>query len=279
MNEYIDNKIIISIIMPNYNGAKYLQKSIESVINQTNADWELIIVDDYSTDESVSIINGKVEKDERIKLHILNENSGTPGVPRNKGLDTAKGDYIAFLDSDDIWHPQKLAIQLKFMLKHNSKFSFTNVLPFSNDSEIKPYLLENFTIDEDLENKSVSYNYLLRKNFVKSCSTAIVKRDTIGEIRFNDDPTFKAVEDYMFWLFLLKKNCKLAYWLDLNTTFYRESVSSISSSKWFMIKQNYKKSNYLFNEEKRRKKMVFEKMLSYGFYSIKYIINQKINRK
>jgi len=261
--------------MPNYNGGKYLKASINSVINQSHTNWELIIVDDCSTDESVSIISDNSKKDERIQLHVLNKNSGTPGSPRNKGLDKAQGEFIAFLDSDDVWHPQKLTIQLQFMMKHNSNFSFTNVFPFFNESEINGYMSDNSTITDDFKTKRINYDYLLRKNFVKSCSTVLLKREVIGETRFNDDPTFRAVEDYMFWIDILKTNCNGADWLDLNTTFYRESGSSISSSKLFMIKQNYKMYNHLFQDQKRKKILVWNKMISYGYYSIKHIIEQK----
>jgi len=268
--------MLVSVIMPNYNGAKYLKQSIDSVIDQSHRNWELIIIDDVSTDKSYDVICSYSTKDIRIKSYRLTENSGTPGTPRNLGLDMANGEYIAFLDSDDIWHPQKLEIQLAFMLKHSSSFSFTNVLPFSNKSEITPSLLENYPIIDDLNSKRVDYKFLLRKNFVKSCSTAIVKCDIIKDIRFNDNPTFKAVEDYMFWLDILKTNCIEANWLGINTTFYRESDSSISSSKMFMVKQNYKMYNYIFSEEKRRKKMIFDKMLTYGFFSLKNIFKRKM---
>jgi len=264
--------------MPNYNGATYLKQSIDSVIDQTYTNWELIIIDDCSADNSVSIIEQFSNDDDRIKFYIIKQNSGTPGTPRNLGLEKANGEYIAFLDSDDIWHPQKLEIQLAFMLKNNSSFSFTNVKTFSNESEIKPYLLENFTSDKGVINKRVDYNYLLRKNFIKSCSTAILRVDIIKDKRFNDDPKFRAVEDYMFWLDILKINCKEAKWLKINSTFYRESNASISSSKLFMIKQNYKMYRYLFDKEKCKKKLIIYKMLSYFFYSIKNIINQKIKR-
>ena len=275
MNDISDNNELVSIIMPNFNGGKFLKQSIDSVRNQTYPNWELIIVDDFSTDESMSIINEYLPKDSRVQSYRLNNNSGTPGAPRNLAIDKAGGDYIAFLDSDDIWHPQKLEIQLKLMANYNSKFTFTDVLPFSNESVIKPYLLENFSLNEDLINKRVDYNYLLRKNFIKSCSTAILRFDIIKDNRFNDDPKFRAVEDYMFWLDILKTNCEYANWVSLATTFYRESASSISKSKLFMVKQNYKMYNYLFKDQKQKKLMVICKMFTYAFYSIIQITKQK----
>jgi len=270
--------MFVSVIMPNYNGGKYIESSILSVANQSFKNWELIIIDDKSKDDSCIRINKMIDQysNFNIKLIKLEKNSGTPGVPRNFGLDAATGDAIAFIDSDDLWHPQKLEIQLNYMLGNDSVFSFTNVLPFFNESEINGFMADGSMLREKLKTKNINYDYLLKKNFIKSCSTALVKSDVIEGIRFNNDPNFKAVEDYMFWLDILKKNCNHAHWLDLYTTFYRESSSSISSSKLFMIKQNYKMYNYLFQKQKRKKLLVWNKIISYGFYSLKHIIVQKI---
>ncbi|HFF5272228.1 TPA: glycosyltransferase family 2 protein, partial [Acinetobacter baumannii] len=109
---------LVSIITPSYNSAKYIGKTIDSVISQTYKKWELIIIDDCSTDSSVEIIKDYENKDNRIKLIQLKENSGA-AVARNTGIQLARGRFIAFLDSDDSWLPEKLEKQLKFMLINN----------------------------------------------------------------------------------------------------------------------------------------------------------------
>jgi glycosyltransferase involved in cell wall biosynthesis len=111
---------LVSIIMPSYNSAKYISEAIESVIAQTYTNWELVITDDCSTDNSRDIIKQYAETDSRVKLFCLNENSGA-GVARNNSIKEAKGRFIAFLDSDDRWMPNKLEVQIKFMLDDNKK--------------------------------------------------------------------------------------------------------------------------------------------------------------
>jgi len=118
---------LVSIITPSFNSEKFISDTIQSVQNQTYQNWEMIIVDDGSTDETVSIIQ-KFLHDNRIQLHQLDKNSGT-GIARNTAISLAKGRYIAFLDSDDLWKPEKLQKQVEFMTSKNQPFTFpiTNV--------------------------------------------------------------------------------------------------------------------------------------------------------
>lgn len=114
---------LVSIIMPSYNTAQYIEKTIESVMEQTYTNWELIIVDDCSSDNTEKIVKGI--KDERIKFFKNERNSGA-AISRNRALQLAKGRWIAFLDSDDIWVPEKLEKQIAFMEDNNIAFSYTN---------------------------------------------------------------------------------------------------------------------------------------------------------
>ena len=117
------NENLVSIIMPAYNAEKYIVKSINSIIRQSYKSWELIVVDDCSTDGTVNVISDF--KDERIRL-LNNERNSGAAISRNRALREAKGKWIAFLDSDDIWHPKKLERQLKFMFKNGYAFTFTD---------------------------------------------------------------------------------------------------------------------------------------------------------
>src|SRR6187402_1358652 len=114
---------LVSIIMPSYNSAAFIAQSIDSVRTQTHANWELIMVDDCSTDNTVEIVR-EFTADERIKLYVLDKNSGA-GIARNTAVSKAQGTYIAFLDSDDLWKPEKLQRQLQFMSEHNQPFAFS----------------------------------------------------------------------------------------------------------------------------------------------------------
>ena len=108
----------MSIITPCYNAERFIAQAIESVLAQTYTDWEMLIVDDCSKDNTIKIVQQYVDKDERIKLFCLQKNSGA-GIARNKSIEEAKGRFIAFLDSDDIWFPNKLETQINFMLDNN----------------------------------------------------------------------------------------------------------------------------------------------------------------
>ena len=127
---------LVSIIMPLYNSEKFLSSSIESVVKQTYKNWELIIVDDRSTDNSLQKAIEYMKKDNRIKIIKLQENSG-PAIARNTGIEAANGKFIAFLDSDDMWLPDKLELQLNFMRKTNASFSYTAYKKVNEDGEYR----------------------------------------------------------------------------------------------------------------------------------------------
>ena len=114
---------LVSIIMPSYNTEQYIAETIQSVINQTYQNWELIIVDDCSTDNTDTVV-GKI-KDSRIR-YLKNEKNSGAAVSRNKALREANGRWVAFLDSDDLWKPEKLEKQISFMMKKKCYFSYTN---------------------------------------------------------------------------------------------------------------------------------------------------------
>ena len=123
---------LVSIITPCYNSAKFIGETIDSIQAQTFKDWELIITDDCSTDNTTEIIERYIAADPRIKLYKLEKNSGG-GVARNNSIKAAKGRYIAFCDSDDRWHPWKLAKQLEFMQKNDYAFSYTSYMTCDED--------------------------------------------------------------------------------------------------------------------------------------------------
>ena len=116
---------IVSIITPMYNSKKYVKKAIKSVQDQTYIYWEMFIIDDHSIDDSIDIVRALIKNDKRINLIMLPKHSG-PAIARNKGIELANGRYIAFLDSDDMWHHEKLEKQIKFMATNNYVFSFTS---------------------------------------------------------------------------------------------------------------------------------------------------------
>ena len=124
---------LVSIITPSYNSAEFISETIESIIAQTYTNWELLITDDCSTDNTSEIVNKYIRKDNRVKFFQLPQNSGA-GVARNNSIKEAKGRFLAFCDSDDAWYPNKLEKQLSFMLENEYAFTCTSYDCYNEDN-------------------------------------------------------------------------------------------------------------------------------------------------
>ena len=230
-------KDLVSIVIPNYNSERYIRQTIDSVRNQTYPNWELIIVDDKSTDRSVEIINEYTKDDPRISLIQLESNSGLPAVPRNVGIKAAKGKYVGFLDADDLWHPQKLELQIGFMERNSARFTSTNIYNFRDIKNIQPFL--NTTYDgHTCKIKKINHANLLLKNVIPA-STVVIERGLLIKNKFNEDPRYKAIEDYQRWLYMHQRDIDFSYKLRCRLAFYRLSDTSISKSKLSMLRKNY----------------------------------------
>lgn len=215
---------LISVITPAYNAEDFIAETIDSVLNQTYEHWEMIIIDDCSTDGTVEKIN--TYTDDRITLIELKKNSGS-GIARNRGIDAANGRFIAFLDSDDLWLPEKLENQLSFMMQHKVAFSFTEYARMKEDGSL---LKSNIRAPE-----TINYHGLL-KHCVIGCLTVMIDMDKTGHIQMVD---LRARQDYVLWLTLTKKGY-LAYGIPKELAIYRIVRNSISSNKFKMAKRNWK---------------------------------------
>ena len=216
---------LVSIITPCYNSEKFISESILSVLNQTYSNWELIIVDDASTDSSAIIVSDFALKDTRIHFIQLEKNSGT-GVARNKALEQAKGDYIAFLDADDLWKPEKLQKQLDFMQEHQLPFSFSYYECINEAGEQL-----NKRVEAPL---NLSYRQLFFCNYVGNL-TGIYSVKHFGKITNN---SVRKRQDWMQWLTILKqiKETKI---VPESLAYYRLRENSISASKFDLVKYNF----------------------------------------
>ncbi len=216
---------LVSIIMPSYNTARFIDETIQSVLGQTYTNWELIIVDDCSTDDTDEIVK-KYLSDERI-IYIKNEKNSGAAVSRNRALREAKGRWIAFLDSDDLWELQKLEKQIAFMKENGYLFSYTNYIEI--DEESKPNG-KSVTGPKRIT-KSGMYNYCW-----PGCLTVMYDRDVVGLIQIAD---IKKNNDYAMWLKVCKKaNC---YLLDEMLAKYRKRNGSISNHNFTaLIKWHYR---------------------------------------
>ena len=213
----------VSIITPCYNSSKFLQQTIDSVLNQTFTDWEWLITDDKSTDHSVEIIN-KVD-DERIKLTVAEKNGGA-GHARNLSLEQASGRFITFLDADDFWEPNFLEEMVSFMKKENAE------LAYSNYSRCDENLIPK--IDDFKADKNVSFNNLL-KTCRLSLLSSMYDSQRVGKEFF---PERSKREDHVMWLNLLKK-IPVGKPLPKTMAKYRMHASSISRKKTNIMLDQY----------------------------------------
>lgn len=250
----MDN-IEVSVIMPSYNSEQFLPATIDSVINQTFKAWELIIIDDCSPDNSNKIIEDYMQRSEKIKLISLESNCG-PAIARNRGIQEAKGRYIAFLDSDDLWHPDKLLKQLSFMKEQDVSLSFTRYDRIDEQS--------GMVIDQLHVPFRVDYHELLKQNII-GCLTAVYDTQKLGKVYM---PDILKRQDFALWLTILKK-IPYAYGLDEPLAYYRVRTASVSSNKILASKYNWK----LYREVE--KLPLHKAIYCFGWYTYKSILRYK----
>ena len=237
---------LVSVVMPVYNSEKYIKESIESVLGQTYINYELIIVNDASTDSSMKIVEELSKTSNKIRIVHLLYNQGVSAA-RNIGIKNAVGEYIAFIDSDDIWLENKLEEQLDFMISNNLKFSFT-AYEILHCGTQRP---NTFVSVPDV----TDYNSLLCGNAVP-CFTVICHKSLLNNCSFENIKH----EDYVLWLTLAKEN-KL-YGLNKNLGIYREHNKSISSNK-------LKAASWVWHIYREHEKLGFWQS---SFFFVKYAI-------
>lgn len=216
---------LVSIIMPAFNCEDFIGTTLDSVINQSYKNWEVIIVDDCSTDNTVDVVQEYIKKDNRIKYHKLEKNSGA-AVARNKAVDLASGKYMAFLDSDDVWFPEKLTKQIGFMEENDYGFTCTS---YTKIDEQGQYL--NRTI---VAQPKRDYDGVL-----KTCpgnSTVIYNAEKLGKFKI---PDIKKRNDYVMWLQVIKKE-KYLYGIVEPLGSHRIRTEGISSNKKSLVGYHWK---------------------------------------
>ncbi len=246
------SSLLVSVITPSYNAEKFISATIESVRTQTYTNWEMIIVDDCSKDTTREILKEYAELDPRIKPIFLEENSGA-AVARNTALKAAQGDYVAFLDSDDLWVLDKLEKQLAFMQENDYAFSFTayNLM----DENGKP-------LDKVIDvPKQIDYKGLL-KNTIIGCLTVMIDTRKVEPLQM---PLIRTRQDFALWLKVLREG-HIAYGMQEPLANYRIVEGSISSNKLKTAKRNW----YVYREiEKLSLPYASWCFINYAFYAIK----------
>jgi teichuronic acid biosynthesis glycosyltransferase TuaG len=192
----LSDKPTVSVIIPTYNRINFLPRAIQSVKNQIYKDWEIVVVDDRSTDNTNIFMGRWYKDDERIRYYnCFPRNTGSPVRPRNFGVAVAKGEYVAFLDSDDFWEPRKLAIQMEYMVSSDVDFSCHNmwVMPQHRRWSLMSTCYSGWV-----------FKRLLRKNFIAT-SSVILKRRLYGRYGAMD-PTLTISHDWDLWLKVASEN-------------------------------------------------------------------------
>ena len=248
---------LVSIITPMYNSEKFIDLTIQSVQSQTYQNWEMIIVDDASTDRSIEIVKKIMSNEPRLQLKQLADNLG-PAHTRNNGIKLAKGRFLAFLDSDDLWHKDKLEKQIKFMISNEYAFTFTGYekIDESGDSIgiVLPY------------KNRVSYHDLLKSNHI-GCLTVMLDMKLLGDKKYMPDIIKR--QDHGLWLNVLK-GVKSAYCLDEILGEYRIRQGSLSINKLNNVKYQWKLYRSI---EKMNILQSLYYMAFYSYYGLRKYLN------
>ena len=215
---------LVSIVMPAYNCEEFIGTALDSLIQQTYVNWEVNIVDDCSTDNTLDIIASYSRKDERIKYVQLEVNSGA-AVARNKSVALAQGKYIAFLDSDDVWFPEKLEKQIAFMSENEYTFTCTAYNKIDeNDASLNQVIATSFVRNYD--------------GLLKNCpgnSTVMYDASKLGKFQI---PDIRKRNDYLMWINIIKKSGYI-YGLNEPLASHRIRTGSISRNKFSLIKYHW----------------------------------------
>ena len=223
--EYIDG--LVSIIVPVYNSEKYLAKAIDSVRGQTYRNWELLLVDDCSTDRSVAIVQEYVSNDPRVKHIQLASNSGA-AVARNEGLKAARGRYIAYLDADDLWMSNKLERQIAFLTENNVSFSCCDYEKIDHDGTP---LYKQVHMPSKM-----TYNQLLKNTIIQTVGVIIDTRHV--DVALLEMPNVRRGQDYATWLQVLRSGV-VFYGQNEVLAVYRRVPTSLSANKLKAMKRTW----------------------------------------
>lgn len=219
------SNLSVSVIMPMYNAELYVEQAVQSVITQTFTNWELIVVDDCSSDSSYTIVERYAKQDDRIHLYSTDKPSGSPTLPRNIGLEKSVGRYIAFLDSDDVWLPNKLEEQLPLFEDPNVTVVFSYYQKMDCQGKLSSKIIKS--------PDQVNYEQLLRGNVIGNL-TAMYDSLMVGKVLFRH----VGHEDYAFWLSILRRGG-----IAKNTAkvhgYYRITANSLSSNKFKAMLWNW----------------------------------------
>lgn len=225
MKKPIDMDKLVSIVTPTYNSANFIFETVSSIKKQTYPNWELIMVDDGSSDDTVSLLKKFASEDKRITWERLSQNSG-PAIARNTGIEKAKGHYLTFIDADDIWFPEFIETSIKAINTSGCPFVFASYKRL--DEDLNP-LYPDFIVPE-----KVTYTDILKSNSI-SCLTAFIDIQKLGK-KFM--PQIRKRQDMGLWLKYLKET-DFALGIKKPLAIYRIRKNSLSRNKWALLKYQW----------------------------------------
>lgn len=241
---YMNEFPLFSIVIPTYNRGHLIGRCLDSIVAQSYTNWEAIIVDNYSEDNTENIV--KSYKDDRIK-YIKNHNYGIIAISRNKALDIACGDWICFLDSDDAWFPNKLYEISKYLDKYDLIYhNYQKV--YSSQSQDTNIYSDFYAIEE------CSVNYVIQRGDPINPSCSCISKKALGDIRFDESKELFAVEDYDFFLQLINKKIRIKF-IKTPLTFYDMSGCSHNEEASKRDIHVFNKWKHLLNEKEQKEFM------------------------
>jgi len=257
----------ITIITPTYNSSKFIRRTIDSVLAQTYTDWEFLLIDDHSTDNTLEIISEYAKKDHRIKILKTPKNSGGPALPKNIGIENAAGEYVAFLDHDDQWLEQKLEKQLKFFTESgNNKLGVVACYVNIRDS-ITGNIISKY---RNLHKKDAS-TAMIQDNFIVTSSCLMTKLDILKEVGLFD-VVFKVSDDWDMWLRILEANYEFDFIPEYLINYFKhlKNLSNNTETELGDLKRlSFKHSNKLL-------KIRGYRVLAYSYFNNKqYVLSRK----
>jgi teichuronic acid biosynthesis glycosyltransferase TuaG len=218
---------LVTVVIPCFNAQTFLARTLESVLAQTHRNLEIIVVDDASSDKSADVVRSYATRDGRVALRLRARNAGTPGAPRNDGVANARGEWIAFLDADDLWHPLKLELQLRALREHRALMCSTLMKDFVDEREI--------VVSPPREPKvqRITLGMQLRK-YRTPTSSIVAHRDLMRRLPFNEHIGYRAREDTDCFI---RAHEEVPYSIKVlhPLVFYRQQAAQISGNKWKMI--------------------------------------------
>lgn len=220
--------MLISVVTPTFNSLRFIDSTYLTIVNQSHENWEWVITDDCSSDGTYEYVCELAKIDHRIRVFRNETNSGA-AVSRNNSISNVKGDYISFLDADDLWSQDKLELQLKYMIDNNVDFSFTAY------KLIDEYAHDLGKTVDTHQNRPLTYHDMLKKKATLGCSSVMIKTSTFHDYRM---PLLRTGQDYAFWLKILK-NGHNAYPIPIVLMNYRIVSDSISRNKFRKAKRQW----------------------------------------